>query len=362
MAEEAAPTYETLGTRGDQTIVKTEAAIYRHGEVTLTGNPLKNVNEIRCPKCGLPRLLYPTEGTGAKKPEPGIEYCKKRPFVEKPYHDIYGQTFVPEGPGRGKKKKDMINPLKVQATKENTPGGSQDSPGVSPPPGEGPAKPIPFPHAKCHNCNTFLPIKRMNNHMVKCIGGGGRDSSRTALLKIQNGNANGKQNSSTPPASRNGTPVPGSSNVKVPNKREAGEDFDSDSSPRKKKKLIKKPGVTKLKAPQMMKSVSQISSNLSFEQKVPNSEDEDDDGDDDNDGEYGTVIVEPKKKLKEVSKKAKESLGSNKKWLNGKGVKGNLPTRGAPDLAKIKVQRAQGDLEDESSQTLSSPNSGNRSA
>ena len=360
--EAAAPLDEQVDTGTDPAIVKTEAAVYSYGEVFLTGNPLKNVHEIRCPKCGLPRLLHPTDGNGAKKPEPGIEYCKKRPFIDKPYHDIYGQTFVPEGPGRGKKKKDMINPLKAQTTKESTPSGSQESPGTSPPPSEGPAKPIPFPHAKCHNCNTFLPIKRMNNHMVKCIGGGGRDSSRTALLKIQNGNSNGNQNGTTPPGSRNGTPVPGGANVKgksSPNKREAGDDFDSDSSPQKKKKLIKKTAATKLKAPKIMKSASQMSSsNLSFEQKVPNSDDEDDDGDDDNDGEYGTVVVEPKKKLKGVVvKKGKENLGSKKKWLHGKGgVKPNLPPVGAPDPVKIKVKKAEGDPESESSQTLSSPN------
>ena len=364
MVEEAAaaPLEEIMSTGADPGIVKTEAAVYKHGEVTLTGNPLKDIHEIRCPKCGLPRLLHPTDGKGAKKPEPGIEYCKKRPYVDKAYFDIYGQTFVPEGPGRGKKKKDMINPLKAQTTKEGTPSGSQDSPGTSPPPNEGPIKPIPFPHAKCHNCNTFLPIKRMNNHMVKCIGGGGRDSSRTALLKIQNGNGNGSQNGTTPPGSRNGTPVPTGTNTKrsSPNKREADDDFDSDSSPQKKKK-VKKTAATKLKAPKMVKSASQMSSsNLSFEQKVPNSEDEDEDMDDDNDGDFGTVIVEPKKKLKSVVKKGKDNLGSKKKLILGKGsVKPNLTPTGAPDATKIKVKvkRAEGkDPESESSQTLSSPN------
>jgi hypothetical protein len=344
---------------GDPGIVETEAAKYTYGEVVLKENPLKTVHEIRCPKCHLPRLLHPTDGNGAKRPEPGVEYCKKRPFIEKPYHDIYGQTFVPEGPGRGKKKKDMINPL-LQTTKEGTPSGSQESPGASPPPNEGPAKPIPFPHAKCHNCNTFLPIKRMNNHMVKCIGGGGRDSSRTALLKIQNGNSNGNgQNGTTPPGSRNGTPVPGAGNSKgktSPNKREAGDDFDSDSSPQKKKKIKLKTTTTKLKAPKMMKSASQMSaSNLSFEQKVPDSEGDDDDGDDDNDGDFGTVVVEPKKKLKPVVKKPKE-VGSRKRWVNGIGKGGVKPNLPPIEVAKIKVKKAEGDMESESSQTLSSPN------
>ncbi|RDL41018.1 Uncharacterized protein BP5553_00997 [Venustampulla echinocandica] len=341
--------------------VEIDSAIYEDGKVYLKGNPLKMATEVICPKCHLPRLLYPTDGSGARKPDPGREYCKKRPFIEKPYHDIYGQTFQMEGPGRGKKKKDMINPL-LQSAKENTPSGSQDSPASSPPPGEGPAKPISFPHAKCHNCNTFLPIKRMNNHMIKCIGGGGRDSSRAALLKIQNGNGNGSQNGNTPPGSRNSTPAPaGHANPKgksSPNKREAGDDFDSDSSPQKKKKVIKKTAATKLKAPKMARSTSQLSSsNLSFEQKVPATDDEDDDGggDDDGDGEYGTVIVEPKKKvIRPVVKKSKES-GSlagaerKKKWLHGKGgVKPSFPpadladasssTAGSTSGIKIKIK------------------------
>jgi hypothetical protein len=364
MVEEAAGASfeDTLEGGADPAIVKTAAAIYKHGEVTLTGNPLQDVHEIRCPKCGLPRLLHPTDGNGAKKAEPGIEYCKKRPFIDKPFHDIYGQTFVPEGPGRGKKKKDMINPLKAQVAKEGTPGGSQDSAGTSPAPSEEPQKPISFPHAKCHNCNSFLPIKRMNNHMAKCIGGGGRDSSRTALLKIQNGSGHGSQSGSTPPGSRNGTPVPGGvRGNSSPKKREAGDDFDSDSSPPKKKtQMTKKTATTKLKvkAPRMMKSASQISSsNLSFEQKVPDSDDEDDDGDDDNDGDFGTVVVESQKKLKPGVKKTKDALGSKKKFLQGKGsAKTNLPPLGAASIAKIKVKRADGDMESESSQTLSSPN------
>ena len=289
-----------------------------------------------------------------------MEYCKKRPFIEKAYHDIYGQTYVPEGPGRGKKKKDMVNPLKVQQAKEGTPTGSQDSPNGSPPPNEGPAKPIAFPHAKCHHCNTFLPIKRMNNHMAKCIGGGGRDSSRNALWKIQNGNG-ASQNGNTPPSSRNGTPVPGGKEKggrTSPNKRSPGDDFESDSPIKKKKVLLKKTVAGKLKAPKMAKAASQHStSNLSFESKVPNSEDEDEDeGEDERDGEYGaTIAVEPKKKLKlgigmGNAKKLKDGGAGKKKWLHGKGgVKPNLPPIDTAEVAK-------GTAESESSQTLSSPN------
>ncbi|RDW80133.1 hypothetical protein BP6252_04771 [Coleophoma cylindrospora] len=345
--------------------VETAAATYKDGEVYLKGNPLKAIDEIRCQKCGLPRLLHPTDGNGARKPDPSIEYCKRRPFIEKKGYDIYGQTFQPEGPGRGKKK--QPNPLLAQA--------GQDSPGGAN--GSEANKPINFPHAKCHHCNTFLPIKRMNNHMAKCIGGGGRDSSRNALWKIQNGNGNGNgsQNGSTPPGSRNGTPAPaGSSQSKgksSPNKRDA-EDYDSDESPEKKKKKTLKlkasssslAKINKLKAPKMAKSgSSQHSSNLSFEHRLPNS---DEDDSDDGDGEYGTVVVEPKKKAAAVANKIKSVkngvLKERKKWLHGRGggalnkLENNTPVIEPPDQSKkngaVKKERAAS----ESSQTLSSPN------
>jgi len=349
--------------------VETEGAKFENGKVTLKGNPLITTKEIRCGKCGLPRLLHPTDGNGAKKPEPGVEYCKKRPFIDKPYHDIYGQTFVPEGPGRGKKKKDMVNPL---IPKEGTPNGSQDSPNPSPPPGEGPAKPIPFPHAKCQNCGTFLPIKRMNNHMVKCIGGGGRDSSRNALLKIQS-NGNGSQNGYTSGGSRTGTPAPSSQqsinkNRTSPNKRDAEDDLESDSPVKKLKKAgIKKTAATKLKAPKMQKSASKHSaSNLSFEQKAPQSDDEDqdDDGDDDRDGDFGRDAEAKKKKLKPVKKLVKpKSKFTHYQTRNPANI---FPVSlNSGDTIKVKVKsEINGKIavhggsrdESESSQTLSSPN------
>lgn len=350
--------------------VETDTATYDNGEVYLKGNPMKTTTEIICPKCHLPRLLYPTDGHGARKPEPGVEYCKKRPYIDKPYHDIYGQTFQMEGPGRGKKKKDMINPL-LQSAKEGTPSGSQDSPNPSPPPGEGPPKPISFPHAKCHHCNTFLPIKRMNNHMIKCIGGGGRDSSRQALLKIQNNGTSSSQNGTTPPGSRNGTPIPSNNPPsRSPNKRDATDDLDSEDSPAKKKKpstTTKKTAAAKLmKAPKMARSSSQMSSsNLSFEQK-PGSDNDDDDEDDEADGDYSTVVVEPmKKKVGVVGGKKKGIEERKKKWVHGgKGKPSIVPGQTVTGLKlKIKGNGANGNgngvgtgKSRESSQTLSSPN------
>ncbi len=358
-------------------VVETEGATWENGIAYLKGNPLQTTKEIRCQKCGLPRLLHPTDGNGGRKPEPGVEYCSKHPFINKPYHDVYGQTYVPEGPGRGKKKKDMINPLKQQ--KASTPNGSQDSPNTSPPPGEEEEKlPISFPSSKCNNCGGHVPIKRMNNHMARCIGGFGRQSSRDAKTKMANGNGAGSQNGYTPPGSRNSTPAPTAPSNKngrsSPNKRDAGDDFDSEDSPQKKKKPLKKNPATKLKAqgPKMLKNPSQHSaSGLSFESKPPASDDEDviDDGDDDRDGDFNekSISVDPKKK-KTLKPVKKVPTKPKSKWLygnNSNGLAASLPGV-PPDPAKLKIKTSSGEVnghlkgqarqQSESSQTLSSPN------
>ncbi|PBP20933.1 transcriptional activator [Diplocarpon rosae] len=351
-------------------IIETEGASWENGIAYLKGNPLQTTKEIRCLKCGLLRLLHPTDGNGGRKPEPGVQYCTKHPFINKPYHDVYGQTYVPEGPGRGKKKKDMINPLKQQ--KENTPNGSQDSPNTTPPPGEEEEKvPISYPSSKCNNCGVHVPIKRMNNHMAKCIGGFGRQSSRDAKTKMANGNGAGNQGGYTPPpGSRNSTPVPPSKNGRTsPNKRDADEDFENEESPHKKKKPLKKSPANKLKIPKISKNSSQHSaSGLSFESKPPASDDEDD-GDDDRDGDFNekSIFVEPKKKktLKPIKKLTKPKS----KWLYGSGAGAavNPPPGVPPDPLKLKIRtstggelnghsKGQAREKSESSQTLSSPN------
>ncbi|KAH8597758.1 hypothetical protein B0O99DRAFT_592316 [Bisporella sp. PMI_857] len=327
-----------LGLPGEEEAeVQTEGAVYRDGQVLLVKNPLQTSTELLCPKCYLPRLLHPIDGKGAQKPALSLDkYCKARPFIDKPDYDIYGQTFK-ENVGRGKKRVEV-------ETK------AQENNGTPPP--DAPRQNIPFPHAKCNNCNKHVLIHRMVRHMNRCIGGGGRSAARSANMQIQNG-------SDSRAGSRNGTPVPGSGNGKTsPSKRSIDEDEDSDS-PVKKKKLTKKSAVTKLKAPKMMKSSSQLSSSkLSFESKAPNSDDEDEDNDDDGDGEYGTTIsVEPKKKAPTnklvIKKKNSLNLVPKKKWKYGTALP-PLP----PDVVKMRSNgKANGDGDSpESSQTLSSPN------
>ncbi|KAK8851705.1 transcriptional activator [Apiospora arundinis] len=336
---------------------ETDAAVYDEGRTLLKGNPLETTKDILCPRCHLPRLLYPTDGKGAKKPDPSIIYCKKHPYIDKPGYDIYGQTWVAQGPGRGKKKKDMEKKV------ETTP---QDTPGATPTPEEGgggkggaasrPPNVLSFPSATCVKCKRCILVTRLNNHMGSCIGNSGRNASRAAAQKISNGSSNGNHNGSqgdgTPPNSQKGTPLPGS-RASSPKKRDSDDvddDDDTDNDAHKKKKIKSAPNPTKkviLKtkggsgAPGPKKEKVKTSSLLSVEQKV-----------DDDDAEGSTVEVAPKKKINKSASPAKKlKLGVSKPLLsspgttkNGKPAKSNGAGGGGGD-----------DGESESSGTLSSP-------
>jgi hypothetical protein len=217
--------------------VETDAAIYDEGKVLLKGNPLVTTKDIVCPRCHLPRLLYPTDGKGARKPDPSIIYCKKRPYIDKPGYDIYGQTWVAQGPGRGKKKKDMEKKIDPNTPADSpTPaaeGGTTGGGAASRPPNM-----LSFPSATCSKCKRCILVTRLNNHMGSCIGNSGRNASRAAAQKISNGNSNGNGDG-TPPSSQKGTPLPGS-RATSPKKRD-GDDMDEDDATdndvHKKKKL-----------------------------------------------------------------------------------------------------------------------------
>ena len=208
--------------------IETDAAIYDDGKVYLKGNPLKTTQEILCNRCHLPRLLHPTDGKGAKKPDPTILYCKRHPYIDKPGCDIYGQSWVGPGPGRGKKKKDMEKKdgIDPNATADQRP------PNV-----------LSFPSATCSKCKRCILVTRLNNHMGSCIGNSGRNASRAAAQKFNNG---GSQNDTTPPSSQKATPVPGS-RASSPRKRDAseeGDDGEADSGPKKKKQKPNSGSVT----------------------------------------------------------------------------------------------------------------------
>ena len=190
-------------------LVETDAAIYDHGKVLLKGNPLKTTKDILCPRCNLPRLLYPVDGKGARKPDPTIIYCKRHPYIEKPGFDIYGQTWMPPGPGRGKKKKDL----------EKKDGDSQGEADAKNAIAVRPPNVLSFPSATCSKCKRCILVTRLNNHMGSCIGNSGRNASRAAAEKMKNG-GNG-DGSGTPPSSQKGTPLP-ASRASSPRKRDGG--------------------------------------------------------------------------------------------------------------------------------------------
>lgn len=198
---------------------ETDAAEYENGQVSLKGNPLKTTTEILCPRCHLPRLLYPSDGIGARKPDPNISYCKKHPYINKPGCDIYGQMWVAPGPGRGKKKKDFDKKISAAISAATTgidAGGSTTE--------QRPPNVLSFPSATCSKCKRCILVSRLNNHMGSCIGNSGRTASRAAAAKIS-GNGVGSDN--TPPASNKGTPLPSSQGS--PRKRDA-DDFDEDAA------------------------------------------------------------------------------------------------------------------------------------
>ncbi|KAK1239173.1 hypothetical protein MKX08_006234 [Trichoderma sp. CBMAI-0020] len=285
--------------------VETDAAIYEDGKVLLKGNPLKTTTDILCPRCHLPRLLYPTDGKGARKPDPTVVYCKKHPFIEKPGCDIYGQSWVGPGPGRGKKKKD--------SDKKDDGGSEQRPPNV-----------LSFPSATCSKCKRCILVTRLNNHMGSCIGNSGRNASRAAAQRM---NGSGSQNEPTPPPSQKATPTP-ASRGQSPRKRDVSDDDEDSETSHKKKKI--KHALTKkviIKTKSSLKKDKIKSSSLSQEQKADYS------------------VPSPK-----VLNKVKSKTDSPVKKLKvGKPVMSS-PMKSGRDI----------DAESESSEALSSPPAGHR--
>lgn len=199
----------------------THAAKYENGRVFLKGNPLKSTPEIICPHCKLPRLMHPIMGKGMHNPDLTKEYCMLYPWVQRPGHDVYGNPF-PTDMAKSKKERELMKQQQKNAEKESvgTPG-SQDTDMAG---GEGQSKEIKLntggkpatyiPWHTCPNCKRSLLITRFAQHLEKCLGISGRQSSRNAMAKLsgQNGNGNGSGVGNTPLGSRMGTPAPGSQN------------------------------------------------------------------------------------------------------------------------------------------------------
>lgn len=252
--------------------IETNAATYEDGDVFIRGNPLVTTKEIRCPKCSLPKLLYPSSGIGSQEPEEGVVYCKRQPYINKPNHDIYGQPFPVDDVKVSRKSSKLKSSSQGSQTASQSlsqqENGSFDS---TPPPSMINGRPS-FPTTNCSRCSRQVPIRDFRKHLMACMGISSRSSGRAAAAAVQNKavtSLNGvdktSQNSgSTSPGSRNGTPSSIQIRFKTkassmnnelkssPSKRTrddfeddddeaTSEDDISDEMPRKKKKLIKKP-------------------------------------------------------------------------------------------------------------------------
>jgi hypothetical protein len=239
LAEPSSTTTSSPTTPKKRKLIQTPGAIYDDGNIYIVGNPLETMKEIRCPKCGLPRLLHPAIGD-TQTPDPTIQYCKRRPFVDKPNHDIYGQPFKQVGPVKNTRKSKAKGSLAVENQAEA--GSSFESPAPSPPEAESKKK-APrnvAPDVQCQRCGQSQRVNYFASHLAKCMGIGGRASGRAAALKI-NGQATGSQGGSTPPISRRSTPLP--PDKTSPQKRDAeeledNEDDWADDSPKKKKPKV----------------------------------------------------------------------------------------------------------------------------
>lgn len=215
----------------------TTPALYDNGRVYLHGNPLKTTPEILCPQCKLPRLLHPISGVGSQLPDLSKQYCNRHPIVSKPGHDIYGNPF-PADQARSKKERELQKRAEKNAARPGTPGSQDSGPGgdannngvTKLAPGGKPASYVPW-HT-CPNCKRSLLITRFAQHLEKCLGISGRQSSRNAMVKLSG-------QSGTPIGSRMGTPVP-APGPQGGSKKDEDEDEDAVRKIRKKSNYTKK--------------------------------------------------------------------------------------------------------------------------
>jgi ribonuclease P/MRP protein subunit POP1 len=199
----------------------TPAAKYENGTVFLKGNPLKTTPEILCPHCKLPRLMHPIMGKGMQNPDLTKEYCMLYPWVQRSGHDVYGNPF-PTDMAKSKKERELIKQQQKNQEKESvgTPGSQDtdmaggDAKEIKLNTGGKPASYIPW-HT-CPNCKRSLLITRFAQHLEKCLGISGRQSSRNAMAKLVSHNGTGSGMGNTPLGSRMGTPVPGSQDSGAP--------------------------------------------------------------------------------------------------------------------------------------------------
>ena len=137
-------------------VIETNSAVYKNGELTLKGNPMKTVKKILCPDCGLPRLMYPRVGFNSKPvPDPSQQYCKNEPAIILDKHDVHGQRkkgvkMKGQQKNKNKKKPEAASPASSEKSEALTPSTSSF-------PNESfEFKEIEYPAAKCPNKESHL--------------------------------------------------------------------------------------------------------------------------------------------------------------------------------------------------------------
>jgi len=195
----------------------TRAARYDNGRVFLKGNPLRTTPDMTCAHCKLPRLMHPIMGRGMHAPDLSREYCMLYPWVQRPGHDVYGNPF-PTDMAKTKKERELIKQQQKHADRDSvgTPGSQDaDAPAAEAKDSRDPkeiklntgGKPASYiPWHTCPNCKRSLLITRFAQHLEKCLGISGRQSSRNAMAKLVSGPTQAL--ASTPLGSRMGTPAP----------------------------------------------------------------------------------------------------------------------------------------------------------
>ncbi|KAI7508198.1 hypothetical protein KC347_g6332 [Hortaea werneckii] len=250
-----------------------ETVLAQHREHKLMIANLDSTTKLpHCDRCKLPRFLDPplapkVRGATSDPPK-DTQYCDRKPWSRRPGHDIYDNPFLKaDSTGRPPTKKEReAAKNKKNADGDGTPvSEEQNQNGTGPPSpsengeqgandagrklekGEKKASKIDeklkkgeyIPWHTCPSCKRSLLITRFAKHLEQCMGLSGRQASRNAMAKM----------SSTPSASRAGTPQPASSSQDGGGK---GEEDDEDDIAVKsssaagagggnmKKKLLKK--------------------------------------------------------------------------------------------------------------------------
>ncbi|QIX00811.1 hypothetical protein AMS68_006328 [Peltaster fructicola] len=292
-----------------------------------------------CDTCNLPRLLDPPLAPKVRgattDPPTSTTYCDRKPWSQRPGHDIYDNPFprsdVTGRPPTKKEREAAKNSKKDDnAGEDGQNGGSPPSPNIAGEDqsastaklekGEKKASKIDeklkkgeyVPWHTCPNCKRSLLITRFAKHLEQCMGLSGRAASRNAMAKM---------NGSTPGGSRTGTPAPGSQDGK--DAEDDDDDIEVKGSKNVRKQLLKKGVDKKIKDQKKLTANGKLSRVSSISGKrsspAPSTSDGKRDRDEMSNGGYDDdgdeVHVKKRQKMSRVDSQA--SIGSS--TANGTG-------------------------------------------